>query len=94
MNPIIISQQTARRFALGKQGHWPGRRCKGKKGTAQAIRTCEVVQLDSLNIVVRSQDIVLQSRVLDYKPEYLYQVMYKDRQFFDYGVGWRFIPSR
>src|SRR5688572_8600844 len=85
MNPIVISQQTARRFVLGKQGLWPGRRWKGKKGTAQAICACEAVQLDPLNIVARSQDIVLHSRVLDYKPEYLYQVMYKDRRFFDYG---------
>lgn len=87
MNPILISQQTARRFILGKQGLWPGRRWKGKKGTAQAIRACEAVQLDPLNIFARSQDIVLHSRVLDYKPDYLYQVAYKDREFFDYG-GW------
>jgi uncharacterized protein YcaQ len=87
MNPIAISQQTARRFVLGKQGLWPGRRWKGKKGTEEAIRTCEAVQLDPLNVVARSQDIVLHSRVLDYKPEYLYQVAYRDRQFFDYG-GW------
>jgi uncharacterized protein YcaQ len=84
---ITISQQTARRFVLGKQGLWPGRRWKGKQGTAQAIRACEAVQLDPLNIFARSQDIVLHSRVLDYKPEYLYQVAYKDREFFDYG-GW------
>ena len=87
MTPIIISQQTARRFILGKQGLWPGRRWKGKKGTAQAIRAGEAVQLDPLNIIARSQEIVLHSRVVDYKPEYLYQVMYKDREFFDYG-GW------
>ena len=87
MNPIIISNQTARRFVLGKQGLWPGRRWKGKKGTAQAIRECEAVQLDPLNIFARSQDIVLHSRVLDYKPDYLYQVAYQDREFFDYG-GW------
>src|SRR5688500_19127087 len=85
MTPIIISQQTARRFVLGKQGLWPGRRWKGKKGTAEAIRACEAVQLDPLNVAARSQDIVLHSRVLDYKPEYLYQVAYKDRQFFDFG---------
>jgi uncharacterized protein len=84
---ITISAQTARRYVLGKQGLWPGRRWKGKKGTAQAIQECEAVQLDPLNIFARSQDIVLHSRVLDYKPEYLYQVAYKDRQFFDYG-GW------
>ncbi|HAV77303.1 MAG TPA: hypothetical protein DCX53_08115 [Anaerolineae bacterium] len=87
MNPIIISQQTARRFILGKQGLWPGRRWVGKKGTAQAIRTCEAVQLDPLTVIARSQDIVLHSRVLEYKPEYLYNVAYDDRQFFDYG-GW------
>ena len=84
---ITISGQTARRFVLGKQGLWPGRRWKGKKGTAQAIRECEAVQLDPLNIFARSQDIVLHSRVLDYKPDYLYQVAYQDRRFFDYG-GW------
>jgi len=87
MTPINISKQTARRFVLGKQGLWPGRRWKGKKGTAQAINACEAVQLDPLNVIARSQDIVLHSRVLDYKPEYLYQVAYKDRQAFDYG-GW------
>jgi len=87
MTPITISQQTARRFVLGKQGLWPGRRWKGKKGAAQAIRTCEAVQLDPLNVAARSQDIVLHSRVLDYKPEYLYQIAYNDREFFDYG-GW------
>ena len=87
MTPISISQQTARRFVLGKQGLWPGRRWRGKKGTAEAIRACEAVQLDPLNVAARSQDIVLHSRVLGYKPEYLYQVAYKERQFFDYG-GW------
>jgi len=87
MTPVIISQQTARRFILGKQGLWPGRRWKGKKGTAQAIRACEAVQLDPLNIIARSQELVLHSRVVDYRPEYLYQVAYKDREFFDYG-GW------
>ena len=84
---ITISPQTARRFVLGKQGLWPGRRWRGKKGTGQAIQACEAVQLDPLNIFARSQDIVLHSRVLDYKPDYLYQLAYQERKFFDYG-GW------
>jgi uncharacterized protein YcaQ len=87
MTPIRISKETARRFVLGKQGLWPGRRWKGRKGTAQAIRACEAVQLDPLNVIARSQDLVLHSRVLDYQPDYLYQVAYRDREFFDYG-GW------
>lgn len=85
MNPIIISQQTMRRFILGRQGLWPGRRWMGRLGTAAAICACEAVQLDPLVVIARSQDIFLHSRVLDYKPEHLYQVMYKERKFFDYG---------
>jgi uncharacterized protein YcaQ len=84
---ISISKQTARRFVLGRQGLWPGRRWRGKEGVAQAIRACEAVQLDPLNVIARSQDIVLHSRVLDYKPEYLQEAAYKNREFFDYG-GW------
>ena len=84
---ITISPQTARRFVLGKQGLWPGRRWRGKKGTEQAIQACEAVQLDPLNIFARSQDIVLHSRVLDYTPDLLYQLAYKEQKFFDYG-GW------
>src|SRR5512142_2384059 len=87
MTSILISKQVARRFVLGRQGLWPGRRWRGKKGTAAALRACEAVQLDPLQATARSQDLVLHSRVLGYKTEYLDQVMYKDRQFFDYG-GW------
>jgi uncharacterized protein YcaQ len=87
MHPIVISQQTARRFVLGKQGLWPGRRWRGKRGTIEALNTIEAVQLDPLNITARSQDLVLHSRVLDYKTDYLQQALYKDRLFFDYG-GW------
>jgi len=85
--PISISKQTARRFVLGKQGLWPGRRWRGKQGVTQAMRAGEALQLDPLNIFARSQDIALHSRVLDYKPELLYQAAYGERKFFDYG-GW------
>src|SRR5512135_3126988 len=85
MTSILVSTQVARRFILGRQGLWPGRRWKGKKGTAQAIRDCEAVQLDPLQATARSQDLFMHSRVLAYKPEYLQRVMYKERRFFDYG---------
>ena len=87
MKPIVIAKQTARRFVLGRQGLWPGRRWKGKRGTAQALTACEAVQLDPLQATARSQDLVLHSRVMDYRPSYLDQVMYQERGFFDYG-GW------
>ena len=85
MEPRLITKQIARRFVLGRQGLWPGRRWRGKKGTVQALRACEAVQLDPLQATARSQDLVLHSRVLDYKPDYLDRVMYKERSFFDCG---------
>ena len=80
-----ISKQTHRRFLLGQHGLWPGRRFAGVDGTTAAIRQMEALQLDPLNITARSQDIALFGHVLDYLPEHLYQVTYKQRQFFDYG---------
>src|SRR2546426_12288076 len=45
---------------------WLGQRWAGHEGTAQALRTIEEVQMDPLNVVARSHDIVLWSRVSGY----------------------------
>jgi len=87
MKSIHISKTTARRFVLGRQGLWPGRRWIGKDGTAEALHTVEAVQMDPLNVVARSHDIVLWGRVLEYQPTYLDRLLYQDRGFFDYGGG-------
>lgn len=84
---LTIDQQTARRFILGKQGLWPGRRWKGAAGTEKAMRAMEYLQLDPLQIIARSHDIKLHARVQGYKPGLWEQVAYKQRKFFDWG-GW------
>jgi uncharacterized protein len=84
---LTIDIETARRFILGKQGLWPGRRWRGIQGTEQAMRAMEYLQLDPLQIIARSQDIQLFSRVLDYTPGMWEQVAYRQRKFFDWG-GW------
>jgi uncharacterized protein YcaQ len=65
---LTIDIHTARRFILGKQGLWPGRRWQGIQGMEQAMTAMEYLQLDPLQIVARSHDIKLHSRVLDYTP--------------------------
>lgn len=80
-----ISRTTFRRFLLGQQGLWPGRRFKGLDGTTSAINQMQALQLDPLNITARSQEIALYGRVLDFKLEHLYQSAYEQRKFFDYG---------
>jgi uncharacterized protein YcaQ len=87
MESTCISKVTARRFVLGRQGLWPGRRWSGKDGTAEAIRVAEAVQMDPLTVVARSHDIALWGRVHDYHPAHLDQLLYTDRAFFDYGGG-------
>jgi uncharacterized protein len=84
---LTINLETARRFILGKQGLWPGRRWRGLKGTEQAMRAMEYLQLDPLQIIARSQDLKLHSRVLDYTPGLWEKVTYQQRKFFDWG-GW------
>ena len=84
---LTIDIDTARRFILGKQGLWPGRRWRGIKGAEQAMRAMEYLQLDPLQIIARSQDIKLHSRVLDYTPGMWEDVAYQQRKFFDWG-GW------
>ena len=84
---ITIDIDTARRFILGKQGLWPGRRWREPAGAAAAMRAIEYLQLDPLQIIARSQDIMLHSRVLDYTPGLWEEATYGRREFFDWG-GW------
>lgn len=64
---LTIDIHTARRFILGKQGLWPGRRWRGTAGTEQAMHAMEYLQLDPLQIVARSHNLALHSRVIDYQ---------------------------
>lgn len=43
--------------------------------------------MDPLNVIARSHEIALWSRVLDFEPGMLDELMYHDRRFFDYGGG-------
>jgi len=84
---LTIDIDTARRFILGKQGLWPGRRWRGLEGTEQAMLAMEYLQLDPLQIIARSHDITLHSRILDYTPGMWEDAAYQQRKFFDWG-GW------
>ncbi len=82
-----ITREVARRYLLGRQGLWPGRRWRGIRGTERAMRTMEHVQLDPLVIVARAQDLALASRVIDYRPDDWMTLTYERRRFFEWG-GW------
>lgn len=85
MTAFSISKQTARRFVLGKQGLWPGRRWRGLEGAAQALCEAERIQIDPLNSIARSHELALLSRVADYTPAQLETLLFEARAFFDFG---------
>jgi uncharacterized protein YcaQ len=51
------------------------------------MREIEYLQPDPLQVIARSHDITLHSRVLDYKPGMWDDMTYQRRKFFDWG-GW------
>ncbi|MCG8571872.1 MAG: winged helix DNA-binding domain-containing protein [Spirochaetes bacterium] len=62
----------------------------GKKGIMDYFLKIGCIQYDPLNIVGRNADLVLQSRIKDYQPEMLEQLLYDDRILMD---GWDKVMS-
>ncbi len=87
-----ISPRVRRRFILGRQGLWPGRRWRGRHGLIRALQTVEAVQMDPVSVLCQSHDLVLWGRVLDYAASDLDHLLHQDRQFFDYGAGLMIYP--
>jgi uncharacterized protein YcaQ len=50
--------------------------------------------MDPLNVIARSHDLALWGRVLDYQPDHLDTLMYRERAFFDYGNLLRIYPMQ
>ena len=84
---IHLTQPQMRRFLLGLQGLWPGRRWLGKQGAALAICAMQGLQIDPVNVLAPSADLVLWGRVDQYHPTHLDELLHQDRQFFAHG-GW------
>jgi uncharacterized protein YcaQ len=84
-HPIHLTKPEARRFILAHQGLWPPRHQWGKDGIIKYIRRVGCIQFDPLNIVGTNPDLVLQSRIGDYRPSMLRELLYEERQLLD---GW------
>ena len=81
---IELTNREARRFLLAKQGLWPPRALAGRDGVLAVFERLGCIQYDPLNIVARNPDLVLQSRVADYRAAMLGELAYRDRALFDY----------
>ena len=82
-NQLVINQQTARRFILACQSLYPPRVLRGKEGIVSFLDQVRSIQYDPINVVGRNPDLVLQSRVKDYRPRMLEELLYQDRVLID-----------
>jgi len=80
-----ISKDDARCFLITYQHLTESQSLSGVDGILGYIKKAGCIQYDPLNIIGRNADLVLQSRIIDYKPEMLEQLLYKDRLLVD---GW------
>ncbi len=83
MEELIITKQQACRFLLAFQGLWADYQLEGKAGIMDYFRRVGCVQFDPLDIVGNNQELVLQSRIKDYRTSLLQELLYKDRRLID-----------
>ena len=82
---LQISRKQARQYLINYQGLDDSINRMGKEGILDFLSSVGSIQYDPLNIVGRNSDLVLQSRVKNYKPFLLKDLLYKDRLLID---GW------
>ena len=80
---IVIRKSHARRFLLAHLHLWPPRKLRGKQGALDYIRHVNCIQYDPINVVGQNPQLVLQSRVRNYKPAMLNALLYEDRKLVD-----------
>ena len=87
---LTISNQDARRFILAHHFLWPPKQLQGKEGIMELFERLGCIQFDTINVVGRNPDLVLQSRVANYRQNLLDELLYQDRKLID---GWDKLAS-
>ena len=81
---LTISNQQARQFMLLKHGLIGEYKFIGKQGAFDFIHQAGCIQFDPVDLCGKNAEIILQSRVKNFKKDMLHELLYKDRLLFDY----------
>ncbi len=84
-----FSKDEARRIALSAQGFGEARPAAGTVGLSdfeRVMRRLNIVQIDSVNVLVRAQYMPFFSRLGSYPLELLHRYAYEERELFEYSV--------
>jgi len=85
MEKIIMSKKELRKFLVMYQGLSSPKSFNGEEGIKNFINRVGCIQYDPLNMVGRNADLVLQSRIENYNPIMLENLLYDKRELID---GW------
>ncbi len=80
---ITISKEDARNFLINYHGLNGAEKRKGPEGVLDYFNKVRCVQFDPLDVVGRNADLVLQSRITNYRSEVLQNLLYKERSLYD-----------
>jgi hypothetical protein len=83
LTAITLTRSQARQFLLAYQGLWPPHSLNGKDGILEYIHRVRCIQFDPLDIAGQNAELVLQSRVANFQPSMLRELLYDDRQLID-----------
>ena len=81
---IHLSNRQARQFLLMRHGLIGDYTFNGNDGIMSFFRRVGCIQYDPVDVCGRNADIILNSRVGDYRKEMLYGLLYNDRSLIDY----------
>jgi uncharacterized protein len=84
MEPIVLSKKQARRFILLKQGLLGEYRFEGETGILNFIKQAGCIQYDPIDVCGKNAELVLQSRIKNFKKSMLSHLLYDNRQLLDY----------
>ncbi len=90
MRSLSINKEQARRFLLSYHGLSGSRFSSGKDGILEYMKRVGCIQYDPLNIVGHNQELVLQSRIDNFRSVMLDELLYKERLLLD---GWDKVMS-
>lgn len=85
MHTEAISKEEARSFLIQYHNLNNSQDHCGKEGILSYFKKVGSIQYDPLNVVGRNADLVLQSKITDYKPDLLHELLYTERVLVD---GW------
>lgn len=81
---LELTKRQARRFLLLRHGLLGKKQYKGKEGVLAFLQKLRILQYDPVNICGRSPELSLLARVDGYRPDYLWELLYKDRLLVDH----------